>query len=541
MARQIADALEAAHDKGIVHRDLKPANIKVTPDGTVKVLDFGLAKVFAAEESGPARRTLPTIAADGTREGVIAGTAAYMSPEQARGKAVDKRTDIWAFGCRLVRDADGTAGVSRRDHLRHDRGRPRTRARLERPAGADAGGHPATAPALPREGSRSGACATSATRASRSRRRSGAGVAPRSRRRAPRRRDSAPVGRGRGAAAAGHRRRGGVAAAALGVLLAESAGRRDVHEADGFRGRGAARRDLARREVRRLSLRPRWRLGRLGQPGRDGRRPQPHPGQRAGAAESRDAHAWLFSRRVAGHPLEPRVRFGRRRRGRCRVGRSHDGRPASALPERHLRARLVARRQAHRVPPAGARRSAVRHRGRREGRASDLCRAARRPQPLSRLVARRRVHLLRPGLSAGRDGRLAHSARRRRARAADLPRLARHLSDAAGRPDPALPGHRRGRIRALDLRDGRGAPRSPSRQHRRRGVHVAGRERGRATPGGDRFTLDGRPVARADRRPRDRQIRRHADFASRPRAPCRRAWGLGSSSIAPREPEPTAS
>jgi serine/threonine protein kinase len=103
IAEQIADALQAAHAAGIVHRDLKPANVKLRPDGTIKVLDFGLAK--AGGSTGPGGDDLsnsPTFTAPVvTMQGVILGTAAYMSPEQARGKPVDSRADIWAFGCVL--------------------------------------------------------------------------------------------------------------------------------------------------------------------------------------------------------------------------------------------------------------------------------------------------------------------------------------------------------------------------------------------------------------------------------------------------------
>jgi len=98
VGRRIAEGLEAAHEKGIIHRDLKPANIKITPEGNVKILDFGLAKALTGEGEAVHATQSPTITEAMTRPGVILGTAAYMSPEQARGTVVDKRADIWAFG-----------------------------------------------------------------------------------------------------------------------------------------------------------------------------------------------------------------------------------------------------------------------------------------------------------------------------------------------------------------------------------------------------------------------------------------------------------
>src|SRR5262249_10069679 len=98
IAKQMAEALEYAHERGVIHRDLKPANIKVTREGRVKVLDFGLAKAMSSEMPAGNPESSPTLTMRSTQAGVILGTAAYMAPEQARGHEVDKRADVWAFG-----------------------------------------------------------------------------------------------------------------------------------------------------------------------------------------------------------------------------------------------------------------------------------------------------------------------------------------------------------------------------------------------------------------------------------------------------------
>jgi serine/threonine-protein kinase len=151
--QQIAEGLEAAHEKGVIHRDLKPANIKVRPGGKPKILDFGLAKAYGEEASAPNLSESPT-ATRGTATGVILGTAPYMSPEQARGKVVDKRADVWAFGCCLYEALTGKQ-ASRRNGLGHDCGDSKERAGLEEIAREHAPSGAERAAALPSQ--RSGA------------------------------------------------------------------------------------------------------------------------------------------------------------------------------------------------------------------------------------------------------------------------------------------------------------------------------------------------------------------------------------------------
>src|SRR5690348_11564261 len=112
IARQICEALEYAHEHGIVHRDLKPANIKIAQNDAVKILDFGLAKALEGDPAAVDISTSPTISRMATQAGIILGTAAYMSPEQAKGKSVDRRTDIWAFGCVLYEMLTGKMAFS---------------------------------------------------------------------------------------------------------------------------------------------------------------------------------------------------------------------------------------------------------------------------------------------------------------------------------------------------------------------------------------------------------------------------------------------
>ena len=133
LAQQVAEAVEAAHDKGIVHRDLKPSNIMIDGDGRARVLDFGLATApELSDDSGSSIAATITSPAKLTGRGVIVGTPAYMSPEQITGQAADKRCDVWAFGCVLYEMLSGQPNVRRPRHPRRDDGGGRPGSRLER-------------------------------------------------------------------------------------------------------------------------------------------------------------------------------------------------------------------------------------------------------------------------------------------------------------------------------------------------------------------------------------------------------------------------